>query len=227
MSLFSDLFSADYWSDWVDRTFSTDKKFVSPTSEEWASEMMDSPSPDIPGTSSAASDSQALDMSSLIHDLNSMEGESAETAFERQKELLSLSGDINSALAKEAFERSMEADSTKIQRYVADMKKAGINPIIAFSSGMPSIGSPSSSAASASAPSVAKASTLGESAIGKQESLIQGYIGMVASLIETGISTAGNIVGSFVGKSTPLPQRTSTTRKYSGRNYTDTYTYGS
>lgn len=78
------------------------------------------------------------------------------------------------------------------------MKEAGINPIVAFSSGMPSISSPSSSAASASSGSVAKASTLGESAIGKKESIVQGYIGMIAELLGVAISSAGNIVSSAI-----------------------------
>lgn len=201
--------SADYSSgvseDWIRANVLGDKNI---TPMDYFEDYVEDSLHKYSDTSSSASDPQALDMASLIRDLNSMENKSAETAYERQKELLSLSGDINSALAKEAFDRTMEADSTKVQRYVADMKKAGINPIIAFSAGMPSISSPSSSAASGSVGSVAKASTLGESAIGKKETLVQGYVGMIAQLLGTAISSAGNVVSSAVS---PLRLQTFTT----------------
>lgn len=162
-----------------------------------------------------AAEVESYDILDMVNSLNQIDQENAETSVSAQKELLSLQNEMNSAAAELAWDRYKEFDSEKVQRYVADMRAAGINPIIAFGSGMPNISSASPSASSVSPWTAQKASAQGESAIGKHQQLIQGYIGMIASLLETGISTAGNLVGSFIGKPIPLPQRISTTRKYS------------
>lgn len=174
-----------------------------------------------------AAEAESYDILDMINSLNQTDRENAEASVAAQKELLALQNEMNSSAAELAWDRYKEFDSEKVQRYVADMRAAGINPIIAFGSGMPNISSATPSASSVSPWTAQKASAQGESAIGKQQQLVQGYVAMIASLLETGISTAGNLIGSLLGKSVPAPQRTSTTRLYSGRNYTDTYTYGS
>lgn len=134
----------------------------------------------------------------MINALNQIDRDNADASVEAQKELLAIQNEMNSAASELAWERYKEYDSNKVQRYVADMRAAGINPIIAFGSGMPSITSASPSASSVSPWTAQKASAQGESAIGKYQQLVQGYIGMVASLLETGISTAGKVVSSAV-----------------------------
>lgn len=162
----------------------------------------------------------------MINYLNQIDRENTDASVESQKELLALQDQYNSAATELAWERYKEYDSTKVQRYVEDMKRAGINPIIAFSSsGMPSISSASPSASSVSPWTSQKASAHGESAIGKYQQLVQGYVGMVASLIETGISTAGNVVGSVIGKGSPTPVRSGMQRSYYKGGYIDEYFY--
>lgn len=148
-------------------------------------------------SASGVTDQASYDILGMIDELNQVERENFDSSVSAQKELLSLQNEMNSAAAELAWERYKEFDSTKVQRYVEDMKAAGINPVIAFGSGMPNITSSSPSASSVSPWMTQKASAQGESAIGKQQQLIQGYVGMIASLIETGISTAGNLVGAF------------------------------
>lgn len=177
-------------------------------------------------SSAAAAGVDGYNILDMVNSLNQIDRENAEASVEAQKELLSLQNEMNSAAAELAWDRYKEYDSNKVQRYVSDMRKSGINPIIAFSSGMPNITSASPSASSVSPWTAQKASAQGESAIGKYQQLIQGYIGMVASLLETGISAAGNVVGSFVGKSSPLPQRTGMNRQYHDGGYSESYYYG-
>lgn len=58
----------------------------------------------------------------------------------------------NAEQAKLAHERSIEADSTKYQRAMEDMKEAGLNPAMMYASGGAGIGStPTSATASTSA----------------------------------------------------------------------------
>lgn len=175
--------------------------------------------------SNAVDNLDSLGILDLIKDLNNIERENTEASVSAQKELLSLQNEMNSAASELAWERYKDFDSTKVQRYIADMRAAGINPIIALGSGMPNISSSMPSASSVSSWTSQKASAQGESAIGKQQLLVQGYIGMIASLIETGISSAGNIVSSFIGKGTPSPSRTGMTRNYYKGGYSEQYFY--
>lgn len=65
------------------------------------------------------------------------------------KELREIDKNNANWLAEQQYNRELAADSTKIQRSMADMEAAGINPIMA-AGGMPSAGSVSGGSASAS-----------------------------------------------------------------------------
>lgn len=64
--------------------------------------------------------------------------------------------------AQLAYERTLEADSSKYQRQVLDMQAAGINPMMAVSSGAGSVQSPAASGSSASSPAPPSFHTLSD-----------------------------------------------------------------
>lgn len=69
--------------------------------------------------------------------------------------------EYNSSEAVKAYERELAADSTKYQRLVSDLRAAGINPMVAFSSGSASASGVSSSGGTSSGGSASKASAKG------------------------------------------------------------------
>lgn len=71
-------------------------------------------------------------------------------AFERSQYLLNREHELNEQSAQAAYERELQADSSKYQRQTADLLAAGLNPMLAVGQ---SAGAVHSSAASASAPS--------------------------------------------------------------------------
>lgn len=79
-------------------------------------------------------------------------------SFERQKELLQMEQAFNSAEAQKSFDRQLEASNSAYTRSVADLRNAGLNPILAASGGGASV--PSSGVAFASsAPATSQASS--------------------------------------------------------------------
>lgn len=76
-------------------------------------------------------------------------------AFEHQE--AALNRQFQSDEAKLAYERSLEADSTKYTRQVQDLQNAGINPMMAVSSGAGSVQASPASGSSAHSPGIAHA----------------------------------------------------------------------
>lgn len=80
---------------------------------------------------------------------------------------------FNSNEAKLAYERSLEADSTKYQRTVADMASAGVNPMMAVSNGAgSSVAAPAATGPAASGASV-NLGNLVSALAAKKQALIQ------------------------------------------------------
>lgn len=141
----------------------------------------------------------SLDMTSLLTTLNLLERENVERSYEMQKELFALSQAASSAESKAAWDRYLEADNTKYQRMFADMRAAGINPLIAFSGGgMPSASTAMSPALSGSQAGVNAASAIGSNAIGKREELTKEYVGMVVGFFNNAISSAAGLLGDLL-----------------------------
>lgn len=82
-------------------------------------------------------------------------------AFERQQYLLNREHDLNEQSAEAAYQRELEADSTKHQREVADLQAAGLNPILATGMSGGSVNSSPASASASSAPPAAPGLDLG------------------------------------------------------------------
>lgn len=139
-----------------------------------------------------------LDRESLILYLNQLAQGNVEDSWDAQKRLLDYSNELSNAESARAWQRWLDADSTKYQRAISDMRDAGINPIIALGNGMPSVTTASSPALAGSQASVNAASAYGANAIGQREQMVKEYIGMVASMVETGITAAGNLVGDLM-----------------------------
>ena len=82
-------------------------------------------------------------------------GQNAFAASEAEK-----NRQFQSSEAQLAYERTLQADSTKYQRQVEDMKAAGINPMMAVSSGAGSVQASPASGSQASASSVGNLGSL-------------------------------------------------------------------
>ena len=124
------------------------------------------------GSSSAASVPEYLDMGNFgqAYDLSKL---SPDKAFDHYETILGrmystaereASQAFNSAEAKAAFDRELQADSTKYQRLVSDLRAAGVNPMLAFGSGSATASGVNSAAASASGGSSSAASSHSNSA---------------------------------------------------------------
>lgn len=157
-----------------------------------------------------------LDRESLILYLNQIAQGNVEDSWEAQKRLLDYSNDLSNAESARAWQRWLDADSTKYQRAIADMKEAGINPVIALGNGMPSVTTASSPALAGSQASVNAASAYGANAIGQKEQMVKEYIGMVASMVETGITAAGSLVGDLLPFITPIAGTTKVVKGFVG-----------
>lgn len=76
-----------------------------------------------------------------------------EVAFQRQKELMSLNNAFSAEQAEIARRHNIYMADTAYQRAVKDMRRAGLNPYLAYSSGgAPMSSSPSPSSSSAGSP---------------------------------------------------------------------------
>lgn len=83
-----------------------------------------------------------------------------EVAFQRQKELMAMNNAFSAEQAEIARRHNIYMADTAYQRAVKDLRRAGLNPYLAYSAGgasMSSSPSPSSSGASAPSDSVTEA----------------------------------------------------------------------
>ena len=70
-------------------------------------------------------------------------------AQEHDKEMLDLQQNYNTEREDIAWERTMEADNTKVQRNLEDLKESGLNPYMIYGSGSTPSSAPTASSASA------------------------------------------------------------------------------
>lgn len=136
----------------------------------------------------------------LLTWLNALQKENVRESWEMQKELFAMSNEASNAAAVDAWNRYLAADNTKYQRAVKDMRSAGINPIIAFSSGMPSVSTAMSPALTGSQAAVNSANAVGSNAIGQREELIKDYVSIVVGFLNSSISSASNLLGNILPK---------------------------
>lgn len=116
--------------------------------------------------------------------------QSAHNQFERDMAMQAYANENASIEAEKAWERTMEADNTKIQRAVEDMKTAGINPIMAINGGFGDV--PSSPTASASSARSSGSNYSGSSAGGNG-------LGAIASIL-AGLITKGKSNGTTLSQ---------------------------
>lgn len=116
--------------------------------------------------------------------------QSAHNQFERDMAMQAYANENASIEAEKAWERTMEADNTKIQRAVEDMKTAGINPIMAINGGFGDV--PSSPTASSSSARSSGSNYSGSSAGGNG-------LGAIASIL-AGLITKGKSNGTTLSQ---------------------------
>lgn len=97
--------------------------------------------------------------------------------FERQLDFNALEArrarEFSASESQLAYERELESDSTKYQRQVADLKAAGINPMMVASGGAGSVHASPGSASMASAPGAPNLGGLMQNAIAAQQLAMQ------------------------------------------------------
>uniref|UniRef100_A0AAU8B6J1 DNA pilot protein n=1 Tax=Dulem virus 176 TaxID=3145653 RepID=A0AAU8B6J1_9VIRU len=103
-----------------------------------------------------------------------------------------LSRDFNASEAQKQRDYETEMSNTAYQRAVADMKAAGLNPILAYQNGGAS--TPSGASASGSAASGSAASSSSSSYAGSSKSIAT-YINAVSGLLQS----VSSVTKSFVG----------------------------
>lgn len=139
---------------------------------------------------------------SNAREANRVARENAELAFLRQKELDQAAMNFNAEQSQIARDFQMELSNTAYQRGMADLKAAGLNPILAYSQGGAS--TPSANGASFGGSSASQASSFYAQTQRQQidqrskTDLIKAYISAVSSLGNTAVSTYGNITSSLM-----------------------------
>lgn len=98
----------------------------------------------------------------------------------------------NELSAQRARDFELESDSTLYQRRMADMKAAGINPMLAATSGIPA-GTLSGQAATSSAASVSPQSGSRASASGNSAAVVAAIIAALGKTISSAISNFGKM----------------------------------
>ena len=98
--------------------------------------------------------------------------------------------DFNSAEAQKARDWQTEMSNTAHQREVADLKAAGLNPVLAANSGAASYTTSSASAHAASGPA---ASGSVDSGAGAFASIMNGVLGSIAGLQQTSMSNKAQL----------------------------------
>lgn len=116
--------------------------------------------------------SDDLSKSSLLSGLNNQF--TGNLDYNRQLELLNKEMAFNASEAQKTREHNEYLSSTQYQRAVADMRKAGLNPYLAYNNGGNDI--VSSSSASVSAPSVGKSGQGWSALAGFVGSLMRGMV---------------------------------------------------
>lgn len=118
--------------------------------------------------------------------------QAATTAFNRQKELMQMEMDYNTAEALKNREWQEKMANTVYTRSAADMAKAGINPILAYSAGLGGAGTGSGAQASVSAGSAPMAQNFMDSQSASQAN------GSSWNSSENGLATALGALGSML-----------------------------
>lgn len=122
---------------------------------------------------------------------NKVAHENATTAFERQKELQNMAMAFNADEAQKARDYDERMSNTAYQRAMADMKAAGLNPILAYSQGGAASGG-------------GQAASVGVSSAVQAESYMpdteRQYIDIQsnAALKRAYVQTVGNLLSSFI-----------------------------
>lgn len=139
---------------------------------------------------------------------NKVADEKAALAYERQKELQQMVMDFNSSEAEKARAYDEKMSSTAYQRAVADMKAAGINPILAFSNGGASYSGGSAASVGVSTASQAQGymASTHEQDIDQTSAteLKKVKMQILGQLLSTSINSASRVQSSIINAIKPL-----------------------
>lgn len=129
-------------------------------------------------STAAAQASAASNLNAETMAFNSRE---AQTAREFENDMAFVNASINETAARAAWDRTMQADNTSHQREVADLRAAGLNPILSSNNGSSGLSSPMGSTASSAAP----AASFGGGALAQQQqlSILPSLVSSAASML--------------------------------------------